>query len=176
MDIDEQFSSENATSEGHGTPEVAQPEVAASVEAESEPVLGRMPSPFVLGIDLGTCNSAIAVFQRNEAVLIHVDGEKSCPSVMAVNEGEVMVGKRAKGRILIDPDNVVASVKRYIGNGEWVKVFSSLPDKEFRPKDIAAEILAKLVNAAQLSNEVELNGTPKKVVICVPANFKSRKR
>ena len=128
-------------------------------------------SPYILGIDLGTSNSALAIFVKGEAEIINVDGSKMCPSVFSVRkDGEILVGQSARNRICVDPDNTVASIKREMGGG-WKKEFPSLPSKEYTPVHISAEILSKLVSAAEQAENIDLRGTPVYAVICIPANF-----
>ncbi|MFB2917161.1 Hsp70 family protein [Aerosakkonema funiforme] len=128
-------------------------------------------SPYIVGIDLGTSNSAIAVFIKGEAEIIPIDGNKTLPSVFSVRaDGEILVGKAARNRLILDPENTVASIKREMGEN-WTKEFKGLPGKVYTPIDITAEILAKLVNSAQQAGTVDLLGTPRAAVICIPANF-----
>lgn len=128
-------------------------------------------SPYILGIDLGTSNSAVSIFVRGNADVIPIDGLKACPSVVSIREGgEVMVGRQARNRIMIDPDNTVASIKREMGSN-WTKEFSNMPDRIYTPSDISAEILTKLMDGVQQSGTVDLRGTPRYAVICIPANF-----
>jgi molecular chaperone DnaK len=127
-------------------------------------------SPYILGIDLGTSNSAVAVYRNGKASVLPIDGKNSCPSVVNVlSNGEIIVGQQARKRTLIDPDNTVSSVKRHMGT-DWEKEFEGLPGKKYTPKDISAEILSKLVSGAQESSD-DLKGTPRYAVICIPANF-----
>lgn len=133
-------------------------------------------SPYIMGIDLGTSNSAIAIYQNGEATIIPVDGKKVCPSVVSVREGgEIMVGEAARRRLKVDPENTVASIKREIG-GSWTKEFTGLPGKTYTPTDVSAEILTKLVAGAQQAEGVDLRGAPRYAVICVPANFDDTKK
>lgn len=128
-------------------------------------------SPYIVGIDLGTSNSAIAVFIKGQTDVIPIDGNKTLPSVLSVRaDGEILVGKAARNRLIIDPENTVASIKREMG-GNWKKEFKSLPEKVYTPTDVTAEILSKLVNGAQQAGTVDLLGTPRYAVICIPANF-----
>ncbi|CAN2040434.1 Chaperone protein DnaK [Candidatus Magnetomoraceae bacterium gMMP-15] len=128
-------------------------------------------SGYVLGIDLGTTNTAVAVYKAGNAEIINIDGAKTMPSVISVlGNGEILVGTQAKARCLIDPDNTVCSIKREIGK-DWKKVFDGLPDKEYTSVDLSAEILSKLLLSIQQNEEVDLGGSPKYAVICVPANF-----
>lgn len=133
-------------------------------------------SPYIMGIDLGTSNSAIAIFQKGEAKLLPIDGKKMCPSVFRVRDnGDMVVGQQAKSALKTDPENTVASIKREIGSG-WTKEFTGQPGKTYTPTDISAEILAKLVAGAQEAEAVDLRGTPTYAVICIPANFDDVKK
>jgi molecular chaperone DnaK (HSP70) len=128
-------------------------------------------SPYVLGIDLGTSNSAVSVYFNQKAEIIPVDGVKTCPSVVNVRDnGEVVVGRQAKAKLMIDPENTVVSVKRDMGT-DWTKEFAGLPGKQYSPADISAMILEKLKAAAGSNEQFSLRGTPKYAVICIPANF-----
>ena len=128
-------------------------------------------SGYVLGIDLGTTNTAVAVYKGSSAEIITTDGAKTMPSVMSVlKNGEILVGSQAKARSLIDPENTVTSIKRKMGQ-DWTKEFEGLPDKEYTPVDISAEILSKLISSVQQNESIDLGGNPKYVVISVPANF-----
>lgn len=128
-------------------------------------------SPYVLGIDLGTSNSAIAVYIKGKAEIIPIDGDKMCPSVVSVaKDGEMIVGRSARRRMMLDPENTVSSIKREMGTPTTVK-FPRLGDKEYTPVDISAEILSKLVSSASEAEGIDLRGTPFHVVICIPANF-----
>jgi molecular chaperone DnaK len=134
-------------------------------------------SPYIFGIDLGTSNSAIAVYVDRGVEVIQVDGDKMCPSVVAVGKDKKMVvGKSARKRIMIEPENVVTSVKRNIGT-DWHKEFPRLPDQEYSAIDLSAKILDKL-KAATLEAEagIKLRGTPTYAVICIPANFTDKQR
>jgi len=130
----------------------------------------RKWSPYIFGIDLGTSNSCISIFRKGTSEVIPVEGQTTCPSVMTVlKDGTVVVGRQARGRLMIDPENSVASVKRQIGK-EWSKEFEGLPDKQYSPADVSAEILSKLISAAR-DSEIDLRGDPHYAVICIPANF-----
>ena len=134
-------------------------------------VLTPKNSPYILGIDLGTSNSAVATFMKGRPEVIPIDGDKMCPSVVSVGkDGEMMVGRAARKRLMLDPDNTVASIKRDMG-GSWKKEFSRIPGKEYNPVDISAQILSKLVSSAAEAETIDLRGTPRYAVICIPANF-----
>lgn len=127
-------------------------------------------SPYIVGIDLGTSNSAIAVSIQGRVQVVPIYGDKILPSVFSVRSGEVIIGKQARNRSMVDPDNTVASIKREMG-GIWKKEFESLPGKVYTPTSISSEILAELVKGATEAESIELRGTPTAAVICVPANF-----
>ena len=129
-------------------------------------------SPYIVGIDLGTSNSAIAVYVKEKAEIIPIEGRKTLPSVVSIIDKEtILVGQPARSRLFLDPDNTVTSVKREMGNGNWKKEFKNLPGKEYTPTDISTEILSKLVASAQQSSMEILRGTPRYAIICIPANF-----
>ncbi len=130
----------------------------------------RKASPYVFGIDLGTCNSCISVFRKGGVTVIPIEGNSTCPSVVSVlKSGDKLVGRQARGRLMTDPENTVASIKREMGK-EWSREFEGLPGKKYSPEDISAEILAKLISAARDCG-IDLRGSPRYAVICVPANF-----
>ncbi|WP_457912899.1 molecular chaperone DnaK [Candidatus Phytoplasma oryzae] len=129
----------------------------------------------IIGIDLGTTNSCVSVFEGNEAkVIINNIGERTTPSVVAFKGNEILVGKSAKNQILVNPQNTIVSIKRQIGkkdkNGKDIKVKAG--GKERSPEEISALILKSLKKQAEeyLRAEVE------KVVITVPAYFDDAQR
>ena len=127
-------------------------------------------SPYIFGIDLGTSNSAIAIYRRGETEVLKVGDDPKCPSVVySLTPDQFIVGREARGRLIVKPENTVASVKRKIGTN-WVKRFDNRPDQEYTATDISSEILSKLVDIARES-DVDLRGTPHHAVICIPANF-----
>jgi len=131
----------------------------------------RKDSGYVIGIDLGTTNTAAAVYKAGNSQLIKLDGEKTLPSVMSVlSNGDILVGNTARNRILIDPENTVSSIKRQMGK-EWSKEFTGLPDKQYTSVDVSAEILSKVISSIQQNETIDLKGNPKYAVICIPANF-----
>jgi len=130
-------------------------------------------SGYVLGIDLGTTNSAVAVFKSGAAEHIPIEASKTMPSVVSVlRNGDMLVGNSAKGRSIVDPDNTVSSIKRKMGEN-WEKEFDGLPDKKYTPTDLSVEILSKIKNSI---DENIIEGTAKYAVICVPANFDDAKK
>jgi len=128
-------------------------------------------SSYVLGIDLGTTNCAAGLYKTGNTEVINLNGTKTMPSVMSVlKDGEILVGSQAKSRSLIAPDNTVSSIKRHMAT-DWTKEFEEIPGKVFTPVEVSAEILMKLIDGVQQNEAIDLGGTPKYAVICVPANF-----
>ena len=128
-------------------------------------------SPYVFGIDLGTTNSVIAVHRSGEAQAIPIGMGKVLPSVVRVLEtGDIQVGEVAKRGIMVAPEDTVSHVKRHLGTG-WKKTFRGIPGKEFSAVDISAAILNALASKVLDNEDLELGGSIRQVVICVPANF-----
>ena len=150
-----------------------------------------MPSRMI-GIDLGTTNSVVAVMEGGEpAVIVNHEGARTTPSVVAfTKDGERVVGQVAKRQSVTNPENTVFSIKRFMGrkydevsaeitrvpykvvrasNGDaWVEIRG----KQFSPPEISALILRKLKDAA----EAYLGGTVTDAVITVPAYFNDAQR
>lgn len=124
----------------------------------------------VIGIDLGTTNSCVAVIEGGEPVVIaNAEGARTTPSVVAFGKtGERMVGQVAKRQAITNPDRTVASIKRQMGSDYHVKV----DDKKFTPQEISAMILQKLKADA----EAYLGGGVTEAVITVPAYFTDAQR
>ena len=124
----------------------------------------------VIGIDLGTTNSCVAVIEGGEPVVIaNAEGARTTPSVVAFGKtGERMVGQVAKRQSITNPDRTIASIKRQMGSDYHVKV----DDKKFTPQEISAMILQKLKADA----ESYLGGTVTEAVITVPAYFTDAQR
>ncbi|MDB4264666.1 Hsp70 family protein [bacterium] len=128
-------------------------------------------SSYVLGIDLGTTNCAAGIYKSGKTEVINLNGTKTMPSVMSVlKDGDILVGSQAKSRKLIAPDSTVSSIKRHMAT-DWQKEFEEIPGKVFTPVEVSAEILMKLIDGVLQNETVDLGGTPKYAVICVPANF-----
>ncbi len=147
----------------------------------------------IIGIDLGTTNSAMAVMEGGEATIIaNAEGGRTTPSIAAVNKnGERLVGQTAKRQAVINPDNTIFSVKRLIGRNiddaevkrdidlmpyEIVKadkhVKVKMGDKDYTPEEISAMILSKLKADAE-----KFLGQPvTEAVITVPAYFNDAQR
>lgn len=134
-------------------------------------------SPYVLGIDFGTTNSKIAIYKAGKSEVITFDGDKNIPSIVSMlSNGEFLVGKTARNRLIIDPENTITSIKRDIGDTTWSKEFRSLEGKKYSSVDIAAIILAELIEKVHYTEEFDLKGTLKNVVLCIPANFDDAQR
>ncbi|HFE38857.1 MAG TPA: Hsp70 family protein, partial [Gammaproteobacteria bacterium] len=134
-------------------------------------------SPYIVGIDLGTSNSTAAIYAKGQSEVISIDGKSMLPSVVHVRDsGEIVVGQPAKSQLLIDPDNTVASVKREIGNSSYEKEFKGQPGKLYTATDLSAEILAKIRSGVDQAGVVDLRGSLRYAVICIPANFDDVKK
>jgi len=121
-----------------------------------------------IGIDLGTTNSCVCVYEGGEAkVIANPEGSRTTPSVVAFKNGEIIVGTAAKNQMVTNLDTV-SSVKRLMGTSEKVKVNG----KEYTPEEISAMILADLKKTA----EAYLGETVDKAVITVPAYFNDAQR
>ena len=148
----------------------------------------------IIGIDLGTTNSVIAVMSGGEPVVIpSAEGERLVPSVVAVNKNhERIVGRTARNQAIVNPENTVFSIKRFMGrkfeDEEVQRTISRVPykvtaagngdvrvvldGKEYSPPEISAMILAKLKADA----EAFLGGAVSQAVITVPAYFNDAQR
>ena len=101
----------------------------------------------VIGIDLGTTNSCVAVLEGGEpTVIANAEGMRTTPSVVAFKkDGERLVGETAKRQAVTNPDRTISSIKRHMG--EDYKV--TIDGKNYTPQDISAMILTKLKNDAE---------------------------
>ena len=124
----------------------------------------------VIGIDLGTTNSCVAVMEGGEAVVIpNAEGNRTTPSVVAFSKtGERMVGQVAKRQAITNPDRTISSIKREMGSDYKVEV----DGKKYTPQEISAMILQKLKSDA----EAYLGQTVTEAVITVPAYFTDSQR
>ncbi len=124
----------------------------------------------VIGIDLGTTNSCVAVMEGGESVVItNAEGNRTTPSVVAFSKtGERMVGQVAKRQAITNPDRTIASIKREMGSDHRVGV----DGKNYTPQEISAMILQKLKADA----EAYLGSTVTEAVITVPAYFTDSQR
>ena len=124
----------------------------------------------IIGIDLGTTNSCVAVMEGGEpTVIANAEGDRTTPSVVAFKkDGERLVGKVAKRQAVANPDNTVQSIKRKMGSDYKVKI----DGKEYSPQEISAMILSKLKADA----EAYLGEKVTEAVITVPAYFSDSQR
>ncbi|MEI8199404.1 MAG: molecular chaperone DnaK [Eubacteriales bacterium] len=124
----------------------------------------------VIGIDLGTTNSCVAVMEGGEVVVIpNPEGNRTTPSVVAFSKtGERLIGQVAKRQAVTNPDRTVQSIKREMGTAYKV----SIDDKQYSPQEISAMILAKLKSDA----EAYLGQPVLQAVITVPAYFSDAQR
>ena len=145
----------------------------------------------IIGIDLGTTNSCVAVMEGGEAVVIpNAEGARTTPSVVAVKDGERRVGVSAKNQAVTNPENTISSAKRFIGRkfeeskedmekvsyktvkGKEGEIDIVLDGKQRRPEEISAMVLQKLKADA----EAYLGYEVKEAVITVPAYFNDSQR
>ena len=119
----------------------------------------------IIGIDLGTTNSCVAVLEGGEPVVIaNAEGARTTPSVVAFTKnGERLVGETAKRQAITNPDRTIASIKRHMGENYTVEI----DGKSYTPQDISAMILGKLKADA----EAYLGEKVSEAVITVPAYF-----
>jgi molecular chaperone DnaK len=124
----------------------------------------------IIGIDLGTTNSCVAVMEGGEAVVItNVEGKRTTPSIVAfTKEKERLVGETAKRQAVTNPDKTISSIKREMGSNYKV----SIDEKSYTPQEISAFILQKLKADA----ESYLGEKVTDAVITVPAYFSDSRR
>jgi len=129
-----------------------------------------MATEKILGIDLGTTNSAFAVMEGGDPeIIVNGEGDRTTPSVVAYDDGELLVGKPAKNQAVQNPGETVASIKRHMGEEDYTV---ELGGEEYTPEEVSARILQKIKRDAEeyLGHDVE------KAVITVPAYFNDRQR
>ena len=130
-----------------------------------------MTSEKILGIDLGTTNSAMAVMEGNDPeIIVNSEGDRTTPSVVAFSDdGERLIGKPAKNQAVQNPERTIASIKRHMGEEDYTV---EIDGEEYTPEQISAMVLQKLKRDAEdyLGDEVE------RAVITVPAYFSDRQR
>lgn len=123
----------------------------------------------VIGIDLGTTNSCVAVMEGSEPIVIaNAEGNRTTPSVVAFKNGERIVGETAKRQAITNADNTVSSVKRWMGTNHK----ETLEGKDYTPQEVSAMILQKLKADA----EAYLGQPVTQAVITVPAYFNDSQR
>ena len=124
----------------------------------------------VVGIDLGTTNSVVAVMEGGQPVVIaNAEGNRTTPSVVAFSKnGDRLVGQHAKRQAVVNPDRTIASNKRYMGEGKtW-----AIDGKDWTPQEISSQILRKLADDAS----TYLGEKVTQAVITVPAYFNDSQR
>ena len=138
---------------------------AGAKKRKKELIMGK-----IIGIDLGTTNSCVAVYEGGEPIVItNPEGARTTPSVVAFSKtGERMVGQVAKRQGITNPDRTVFSIKRKMGTNEKV----TIDGKSYTPQEISAMILQKLKADA----EAYLGTTVTEAVITVPAYFTDAQR
>ena len=124
----------------------------------------------IIGIDLGTTNSCVAVMEGGEPIVLqNAEGSRTTPSVVAFSKtGERLVGQVAKRQAITNPERTIASIKRDMGSDRKIKI----DDKNYTPQEISAMTLQKLKADA----EAYLGGTVTQAVITVPAYFSDAQR
>jgi len=123
----------------------------------------------IIGIDLGTTNSAVAHIHEGQPAIIPVDGELTMPSCVGLSpDGTLLVGREARNQYTVYPERTILSVKRQMGSATPLPI----AEQSFRPEEISALILKKLKAAA----EAHLKQTVSKAVITVPAYFDEAQR
>jgi molecular chaperone DnaK len=128
-----------------------------------------MNTDIIIGIDLGTTNSEVAVIRDGRAVVLEEDGDPILPSVVGLDaQGHLLVGKAARNQYVLAPERTVRSIKRKMGQ----EVTVVLGDQKYSPQEISAIILKTLKHRA----EKALGASVSKVVITVPAFFNDGQR
>ncbi len=130
----------------------------------------NMASNKILGIDLGTTNSAFAVMEGGDPELIvNAEGNRTTPSVVAFTDDERLIGGPAKNQAVQNPDRTIESIKRHIGEDDYTV---PIDGEEYTPEQISAMILQKIKRDA----EEYLGDTVERAVITVPAYFNDSQR
>ncbi|ODR79681.1 molecular chaperone DnaK [Haladaptatus sp. W1] len=130
-----------------------------------------MTSNKILGIDLGTTNSAFAVMEGGDPeIIVNGEGDRTTPSIVAFSDdGERLVGKPAKNQAVQNPEKTIQSIKRHMGDDDYTV---EIEDEEYTPEQISAMILQKIKRDA----EEYLGDDIAKAVITVPAYFNDKQR
>src|ERR1700744_932817 len=128
----------------------------------------------VIGIDLGTSNSCVAVMEgKNAKVIENSEGARTTPSQVAFTEsGERLVGQAAKRQSVTNPENTFYGIKRLLGRGNNGDAWAESRGKKYAPSQISAFILQKMKETA----EAYLGETVTEAVITVPAYFNDSQR
>src|SRR5713101_4832922 len=132
-------------------------------------LIERIPMQPIVGIDLGTTNSEVAIIRDRQPHVFAEDGDPILPSFVGLSDdGRLLVGKAARNQWVLAPERTIKSIKRKMGQDIKVK----LGDQEYRPQEISAMILRKLRDRASQ----ELGVKVAKAVITVPAYFNDAQR
>src|SRR5882724_6994953 len=120
----------------------------------------------IIGIDLGTTNSEVAIIQDGQPVVLEEDGDPILPSFVGLSDdGRLLVGKAARNQWVLAPERTIKSIKRKMGQDTKVK----LGEQEYRPQEISAMILRALRDRASQ----QLGVSVQKAVITVPASWRA---
>lgn len=123
----------------------------------------------IIGIDLGTTNTAVAFYEGNNATIIsNSEGYRTTPSIVSFKENEVIVGELAKRQKITNSTHTISSIKRKIGSNYYI----TINNKKYLPEDISSEILKKIKNDSESFLGYEI----KDAVITVPAYFNDTQR
>lgn len=129
-------------------------------------------SGIIIGIDLGTTNSCVAVMEGSQKVVLeNPEGKRTTPSIVSYKNGEVIVGDAAKRQMLTNP-NTIISIKRLMGTSKKVKITDNGVEKELSPEEVSAQILTYLKEYA----EKKIGKKITRAVITVPAYFNDSER
>ena len=144
----------------------------------------------IIGIDLGTTNSCVAVIEGNEPkVIVNAEGKRTTPSIVAYKDGDRSVGEPAKRQMVTNPENTIYSVKRFIGSkysevkDEVKKVAYKtknvkggvnivIEDKNYTPQEVSAVVLQNIKRSAEEYLGTSVTGA----VVTVPAYFNDAQR
>lgn len=129
-------------------------------------------SGIIIGIDLGTTNSCVAVMEGSQKVVLeNPEGKRTTPSIVSYKNGEVIVGDAAKRQMLTNP-NTISSIKRLMGTSKKVKINDGGTERELTPEEVSAQILIYLKDYA----EKKIGKKVTRAVITVPAYFNDAER
>ena len=129
-------------------------------------------SGIIIGIDLGTTNSCVAVMEGSQKVVLeNPEGKRTTPSIVSYRNGEIVVGDAAKRQMLTNV-NTIASIKRLMGTNKKVTINENGVDKELSPEEVSAQILSYLKDYAEKKTGKKIT----RAVITVPAYFNDAER
>ena len=129
-------------------------------------------SGIIIGIDLGTTNSCVALMEGSQKVVLeNPEGKRTTPSIVSYKSGEVVVGDAEKRQMLTNP-NTIVSIKRLMGTSKKVTINDNGVEKELTPEEVSAQILTYLKDYA----EKKIGKKISRAVITVPAYFNDAER